>query len=194
MKILFADDDSVSRVILTARLKKMGHDVIVAGDGVEALVAFHTGKPQLVITDWMMPNLDGLELCRKIRSGVEEKYVYIIMLTAREGKKAYIEGIEAGADDFLHKPVDMDELAARLLVAARILSLHTAVRQLEGLLPICSYCKNIRDDKNSWMPIEGYISTRTDATFSHGACPSCVEKYVTPQLEELRRNKLQGSK
>jgi phosphoserine phosphatase RsbU/P len=193
MKILFADDDSVSRVILTARLKKMGHDVIVAEDGGEAWDAFHTGKPQVVITDWMMPNLDGLELCRRIRSRMEEKYVYIIMLTSREGKKAYMEGIEAGADDFLHKPVDMDELAARLLVAERILSLHTEVRQLEGLLPICSYCKNIRDDNNTWMPIEGYISRRTDAKFSHGACPSCFTKYVTPQLEELNRNKLQAS-
>jgi DNA-binding response OmpR family regulator len=142
----------------------------------------------------MMPNLDGLELCRRIRARMEEKYVYIIMLTAREGKKAYIEGIEAGADDFLHKPVDMDELAARLLVAARILSLHTEVRQLEGLLPICSYCKNIRDDNNSWMPIEGYISRRTEATFSHGACPSCIKKYVTPQLEELKRSMLESSK
>src|SRR5450755_2450414 len=99
MKILFAEDDAVSRVILTARLKKMGHDVIVAGDGIEAWDAFRTEKPQLVITDWMMPNLDGLELCRRIRARMEEKYVYIIMLTAREGKKAYIEGIEAGADD-----------------------------------------------------------------------------------------------
>jgi len=167
----------------------MGHDVIVTEEGGEAWDAFHTGRPQIVITDLEMPKIDGLQLCQKIRAEHQDKYVYIIILTAREGKKAYIEGLDAGADDFMHKPVDMDELAARLRVAARILSMQTEMRQLEGLLPICSYCKKIRDENDSWMPIEGYISTRTEATFSHGACPSCVEKYIRPQMQEIRSRK-----
>ena len=192
MKILVAEDDGVARLILTKRLQKMGHDVIVTEEGGEAWDAFHTGRPQIVITDLEMPKIDGLQLCQKIRAEQQEKYVYIIILTAREGKKAYIEGLDAGADDFMHKPVDMDELAARLRVAARILSMQTEMHQLEGLLPICSYCKKIRDENDSWMPIEGYISTRTEATFSHGACPSCVEKYIKPQMEEFRVRK-QGS-
>jgi len=131
------------------------------------LAAFLAERPQLIITDWMMPKVDGLDLCRMIRSHVQEKYAYVIFLTALTGKKYYYEGMEAGADDFLNKPVDMDELTARLRVAERILSLHTEVAQLEGLLPICSYCKKIRDEKDTWQPIEGYISTRTEATFSH---------------------------
>ncbi|HXX63641.1 MAG TPA: response regulator transcription factor [Bacteroidota bacterium] len=192
MKILVAEDDGVARLILTKRLQKMGHDVIVTEEGGEAWDAFHTGRPQIVITDLEMPKIDGLQLCQKIRAEQQEKYVYIIILTAREGKKAYIEGLDAGADDFMHKPVDMDELAARLRVATRILSMQTEMHQLEGLLPICSYCKKIRDENDSWMPIEGYISTRTEATFSHGACPSCVEKYIKPQMEEFRVRK-QGS-
>ena len=192
MKILVAEDDGVARLILTKRLQKMGHDVIVTEEGGEAWDAFHTGRPQIVITDLEMPKIDGLQLCQKIRAEQQEKYVYIIILTAREGKKAYIEGLDAGADDFMHKPVDMDELAARLRVATRILSMQTEMHQLEGLLPICSYCKKIRDENDSWMPIEGYISTRTEATFSHGACPSCVEKYIKPQMEEIRVRK-QGS-
>src|SRR5271169_1550026 len=141
MKILVAEDDSVSRVILKVKLKNMGYDVILTEDGEKAWQAYHAEKPHLVITDWMMPNVDGLELCRRIRSLMQERYIYIVILTGVEGKKAYLEGIEAGADDFLHKPVDMDELAARLHVASRIITLRTEMRQLEGLLPICSYCK-----------------------------------------------------
>ena len=190
MKILVAEDDSVSRVILKVKLKNMGYDVIVTEDGEEAWEEFHAEKPQLVITDWMMPNVDGLELCRRIRTLTQERYIYIVILTGVEGKKAYLEGIEAGADDFLHKPVDMDELTARLHVASRSITLRTEMRQLEGLLPICSYCKKIRDENDSWMPIEGYISTRTEAKFSHGACPSCIEKYVTPELEEMKRKRM----
>jgi len=190
MKILVAEDDSVSRVILKVKLRNMGYDVIVTEDGGEAWEAFHAQKPHLVITDWMMPNVDGLELCRRIRSQTQERYIYIVILTGVEGKKAYLEGIEAGADDFLHKPVDMDELTARLHVASRMITLRTEMRQLEGLLPICSYCKKIRDEHDLWMPIEGYISTRTEAKFSHGACPSCIEKYVNPELEEMKRKRL----
>jgi DNA-binding response OmpR family regulator len=141
----------------------------------------------------MMPKVDGLELCRRIRSHEREKYAYIIFLTALAGKKYYQEGMEAGADDFLNKPVDMDELTARLVVAGRILTLHTEVTQLEGLLPICAYCKNIRDDQNTWQPIEGYISKRTEATFSHGYCPDCIEKYVKPDMEAYRIKKLTGA-
>jgi len=190
MKILVAEDDSVSRVILKVKLRAMGYNVVVTEDGEEAWKAFHAEKPHLVITDWLMPRADGLELCRRIRSTALERYIYIVILTGVEGKKAYLEGIEAGADDFLHKPVDMDELTARLHVAARIISMHTEMRQLEGLLPICSYCKRIRDENDTWMPIEGYISTRTEAKFSHGACPSCIEKYVTPEIEEMKRKRL----
>jgi DNA-binding response OmpR family regulator len=190
MKVLIAEDDRVSRLVLLTKLKKMGHEVIATEDGEAAWDSFVMERPQLIITDWMMPKVDGLELCRRIRSHGREKYAYIIFLTALAGKKYYQEGMEAGADDFLNKPVDMDELAARLVVAGRILALHTEVNQLEGLLPICAYCKNIRDDQNTWQPIEGFISKRTEATFSHGYCPDCIEKYVKPDIEAYRIKKL----
>jgi DNA-binding response OmpR family regulator len=190
MKILIAEDDGVSRLILLTKLKNLGHTVIAREDGESAWNSFLVERPQLIITDWMMPKLDGLDLCRMIRSHVREKYAYIMFLTALTGKKNYHEGMEAGADDFLNKPVDMDELTARLRVAERILAMHSEMKQLEGLLPICSYCKQIRDDKNTWQPIEGYLSNRTEATFSHGCCPSCLEKYVKPELEAHRIKKL----
>lgn len=190
MKILIAEDDGVSRLVLLTKLKNMGHTVVAREDGEAAWDAFLVERPQIIITDWMMPKVDGLDLCRMIRSHVQEKYAYVIFLTALAGKKYYFEGMEAGADDFLNKPVDMDELTARLRVAERILALHTEVKQLEGLLPICSYCKKIRDDKNTWQPIERYIGKRTEATFSHGACPTCIETIVKPDMEAYRIKKL----
>lgn len=184
MKVLVAEDDGVSRLVLTTKLKKMGHEVIATEDGVTAWEEFRDKHPQLTITDWMMPNVDGLELCRRIRSYDQEKYAYVIMLTALTGKKNYLEGMDAGADDFLNKPIDMEELTARLHVAQRILALQKEVTQLQGFLPICAYCKKIRDEDNAWQPMEGYISKRTEAKFSHGYCPECYEKIVKPQVED----------
>ncbi len=193
MRILIAEDDSVSRLVLLTKLKKLGHDVIVTQDGEEAWQAFIKEQPRLVITDWMMPRFDGLQLCGRIRAHEHEKYVYIIMLTALTGRKNYMEGMDAGADDFLNKPVDMDELRARLRVAERILALQITVQQLEGLLPICSYCKKIRDENNTWEAIEGYIGKRSKAKFSHGCCPTCYQEHITPQLEQLKRNRIAKS-
>jgi DNA-binding response OmpR family regulator len=190
MKIVVVEDDPVCQLILATRLKKLGHEAIVTHDGEEGWRAVIEDQPRLVITDWMMPKLNGLDLCRKIRALDQEKYTYIIILTALTGKKNFLEGIDAGADDFLNKPVDIDELTARLRVAERILALQTEVKQLEGLLPICAYCKKIRDEQNTWQRIEGYISRRTEATFSHGVCPECHEQHVKPELERLTKKRV----
>src|SRR5690242_18446238 len=132
MKILIAEDDEASRSILAATLKKLGHEVIAATNGREAWTRFQTDPVHLVISDWMMPDMDGLALCRRIRNEHQLKYTYVILLTALGGKSAYMEGMEAGADDFITKPFDRDELAARLRVAERILNLQAEVKQLEG--------------------------------------------------------------
>ncbi len=95
--------------------------------------------------------------------------------------------MDAGADDFLTKPLDRSELRVRLRVAERLLGLQAEVRQLEGLLPICSYCKRIRDEGNEWTRIETYVASRTDATFTHGVCPECKENVLKPQLDRLKR-------
>lgn len=191
MKILIAEDDRVSRMVLSTGLRKCGYEVIDAADGQEAWQRYQKETIQLVITDWMMPNMDGLEFCRSIRSANNAKYTYVIMLTALGGKDSYLEGMRAGVDDYIIKPFDLDELKARLNVAERVLKLQEEVKQLEGLLPICSYCKKIRSEDNSWEAIEVYISSQTDASFSHGVCPQCYELHLKPQLEEIRNRRLQ---
>jgi phosphoserine phosphatase RsbU/P len=193
MRILVAEDDKVSRLVLTTGLKRLGHEVIDVGDGQEAWARYEQESLRMVITDWMMPNMDGLELCRLIRSSQRPKYTYLIMLTALGGKENYLEGMKAGADDFITKPFDIDQLNSRLRVAERVLLLQDEVKQLEGLLPICSYCKKIRSDDDSWQAIEIYISKQTDAEFSHGVCPECLEVHVKPQLDELRKRRQQQS-
>ena len=192
MRILVAEDDNVSRLVLTTGLRKLGYDVDEAMDGLEAWRLFKNNSVHLVITDWMMPNVDGLELCRRIRSEQVERYTFIIMLTALGGKQSYLEAMDAGADDFVTKPYDFDQIQAKLRMATRILKLQHEVKQLEGLLPICSYCKKIRNEDNTWESVEGYVTKKTDAAFSHGVCPSCYDEFLKPKMEELRRQRTQG--
>lgn len=131
MKILIADDDSVSRRLLEAFLKKRGYDVIATSDGCEALEVLQSPEsPSLVISDWMMPNMDGLELCRKIRAMENSDYIYLIILTGKGKKEDVIMGLEAGADDFLVKPFDPEELKYRLKIGERIIALEQRILKL----------------------------------------------------------------
>ena len=122
MKVLVAEDDRDSRELLTWLLQKLGYQVVAAENGKDAWEAYRKGRFRIVISDVLMPDMDGLELCRRIRNHRQSKYTYIIVVTALIGKKDYLEGMEAGADDFVTKPFDPDELKARLRVAERILA------------------------------------------------------------------------
>lgn len=179
MNILIADDDAVCRMTLGSALKKLGHEVKAAQNGAEALESYAKGGPRVIISDLLMPGMDGLELCRRIRNYPNPQYTYFILLTMVEGKDNYLEGMKAGADDFITKPFDTEMLAARLAVAERVLSLQSQVRQLAGLLPICSLCKRVRDDQNYWHQVESYISDHTDAQFTHSYCPDCFKKLMS---------------
>ena len=130
MRILVAEDENTSRLILVASLRKLGHEVVSTCDGREAWDRLQTEEFAIVISDWMMPGLTGLELCRLIRSSYHGPYLYTIMITALDEKADYLAAMEAGADDFITKPVDIDQLAARLRVAERILNLQEKLRSL----------------------------------------------------------------
>lgn len=183
ISVLVVDDDPVASAQLGAIVKAGGYDLRGASNGRDAWELLQLARIPIVISDWYMPEVDGPELCRRIRARRREPYVYFILVTARGGKQQYLAGMDAGADDFIAKPVDPDELRARLKVAERILGLRKELQQLEILLPICSYCKRIRNDAEQWEPLEAYIESHFERMLTHSICPECYTKYVQPQLD-----------
>ena len=184
MKILVAEDDPTATLILQQALTKGGHEVVAFGTGMEAWKYQEEDPVRLIITDWMMPEMAGVDLVKKVRAAQlgSPDYTYMIILTALAGREYLLEALEAGVDDFMTKPVDLPELNARIKVAERIIGLRQEVKQLEGLLSICSYCKKIREG-DGWTQLESYVQHRSDASFSHGVCPTCYETKVLPQIE-----------
>ncbi len=189
-RILIAEDHYVSRHLLERNLTNWGFDVIAAEDGEAAIRILEAeGAPALAIVDWMMPKMDGIDVCRRIRAVTGRPYIYLVLLTAKSDKEEIAAGLDAGADDYVTKPFDPDELRARLKVGQRVVELErqlanrvmeleialTEVGQLKRLLPICMYCKSIRDDRDYWHQIESYLHTETGADFSHSICPKCME-------------------
>lgn len=184
MHILIVDDDHICRLALEVTLRKLGHQVSSCSGGEAALARFDEGGVLMVISDLLMPGMDGLELCRRIRATLASHYTYFILLTAIGSKSGYLDGMRAGADDFITKPFDAEVLAARLVVAERILNLQSQVKQLAGLLPICCLCKKVRDDKNYWHQVESYVQEHTEAKFTHSYCPDCFER-LKREIDEL---------
>lgn len=197
-RVLVADDDPVSLRLLQKALQKWGHEVILARDGTEAWqVLTRPDAPQMAVLDWMMPGMDGLTLCRRIRAVPTTPARYLILLTARNDYVDVVAGLEAGANDYVTKPFHHAELRARVRVGIRVQELQSKladqvhdletalkqVKQLRGLLPICMYCKRIRKDKDYWQQVETYISEHSEAEFSHGICPECYGKLLKSQLE-----------
>jgi CheY-like chemotaxis protein len=200
MKILIAEDDLTSRTLLVEMLKRNGHGVVEAVDGAAALDALQQpDAPQLVILDWMMPEMNGIEVVRRIRRMEADCPPYVIMLTIKGEKADIVAGLDAGANDYLTKPFDPGELRARVDVGLRMIEMQAAlvarndelrqaldqIKTLQGILPICASCKKIRDDKGSWNQMEAYISSHSEIEFSHGYCPECAQK-VIKELEEFK--------
>lgn len=192
MRVLIAEDDAVSRRLLEVLLKRWGHEVVSCQDGQQAWEMLQQeDSPRLLVLDWMMPGLDGLEICKRLRWQREDEYRYIILLTAREGQDDIVTGLEAGADDYVTKPFDQSELRSRLRVGERILHLKDElagkveeleralehVKQLQGIIPICMHCHRIRDEKKIWHRLEQYLQDHSGAVFSHALCDECMKKY-----------------
>ena len=185
MKILAIDDDPVAQLVLESALKSLGHEVVLAADGEAAWAVLTDRAVRMVVCDWWLPRLNGLELCRRLRARGAE-YVYFVLLTNQSASTENLDlAFAAGVDDFFTKPVQLRELKLRLHVAARILDFTSELHRLEALLPICGYCKKVRDDKEYWQEIETYLTQRTGARFSHGICPDCYDRIMVPQLKKL---------
>lgn len=198
MRILIAEDDATSRRLLEVTLERQGHEVVSASDGDEAWERLHEkDAPRLAILDWMMPGRDGIEICRHLRREPRSSYVYLLLVTTKTRTEDIIHGLEAGADDYLTKPYDPQELGCRIQTGERLLRLEEAlatkvaeledalshVKHLQGLLPICMFCKKIRDDSDTWHRLETYIENNSSALFSHSLCEDCRrEHYPAPAL------------
>ena len=179
MRILIAEDDAVSATILQVTLENAGHEVIVSVNGAAAWEQFNKDPVRVIVSDWMMPELDGLELCKKVRARPKTEYTYFILLTAiHTGRENLRKAMESGVDDFLTKPLDREGVMMRLRVAERIIDFTRQIKVLKDLIPICMYCKKVRNDENYWQGVESYIAQQTGSNFSHGICPDCFEKNV----------------
>jgi DNA-binding response OmpR family regulator len=196
MKILVAEDDAVTRRMLVVTLERLGWDVITAEDGNAAWHVFETLKgkdaPEIAVLDWMMPGIEGIEICRRLHTTPGFELVYIILVTSRGGKEDLSYGLAAGANDYVTKPFDPVELEARVRVGQRMVKLQRSlaarvteveaalahVQRLQGLLPICSYCKKVRNEANYWEQVESYFTTHSDLDFTHSICPQCTEKML----------------
>jgi phosphoserine phosphatase RsbU/P len=191
MQILIADDDPVARMLLESALENWNHEVTTVTDGQQAWdIMTQPDAPRMAILDWMMPRVDGPTLCKRIRVHHETVGLYVILLTGRRDPADIIAGLSAGADDYIVKPFEPEELRARVGVGQRVLMLQNQlntrieelkqalaqVHTLQGLIPICAYCKRIRNEAEYWERVESYITARSDARFSHGICPDCVKK------------------
>jgi sigma-B regulation protein RsbU (phosphoserine phosphatase) len=202
VRILVAEDDPITQRLLQSTLARLGWDVITAPDGVAAWQMLDTLEgeeaPQLVLLDWMMPGLDGIEICRKLRTTPGFELMYIILLTSRSEKEDLAMGLAAGANDYITKPFHPAELESRVRVGQRMVKLQTSlaarikelesalseVRQLQGLLPMCSYCKKVRNEANYWQQVEAYITSTSGVELTHSVCPSCMER-VMREMEEV---------
>jgi len=203
MRVLIAEDDRVTGELLARTLQRWDFETTLVADGGLAWDFLRTStEPTLAILDWMMPEVDGPEVCRRVRAELGLANMYLLLVTAREGRGDVIAGLDAGADDYIVKPFDPEELRARVAVGVRVLTLQqklaerveelqaalSNVKQLRGLLPICSYCKRIRGDDQYWQQVEGYVAEHSDAQFSHGICPSCYAK-VSAEIDDLSKNR-----
>ena len=196
-RLLIAEDHDAARNALKSLLEWKGFSVTTAADGEAALkIMTSDDAPSIALLDWEMPGMSGPDICRALRSNPAGRYRYLIVITAREGEEDIAEAMAAGADDFVRKPFGVPEVVARIRngqrtlklernLAARITELEHALetgRQLKRLLPICAYCKSIRDDSDYWQEIEQYIHKHTGSDFSHGVCPACMEKVLKEQF------------
>jgi DNA-binding response OmpR family regulator len=189
VKVLIADDDRATRLLLERKLASWGHAAEAVADGSAAWAALdREDPPPLAILDWEMPGLDGVEICRRARCRAGAPPLYVVLLTSRSAPEDLALALDAGADDYVRKPFCAAELRARVNVGVRVMRLQrelaervgeledalARVDELHGILPICSYCKKVRDDANSWQQIEAYVSAHSAARFSHGICPACA--------------------
>ena len=193
------DDAELTRMAIEDQ--KIDNELVIATDGLEA-VEWYFGQGEfaerdledttpILLLDINLPKINGFDVCRRIRAQETDHPPYILMLTTAGEKGDIVKGLGVGADDYLSKPFDAEELRARIEVGRRIIRMQAQmaeevkqlraalahVKTLQGILPICAFCKKIRDDDDYWRQVEEYVGSHSDAVFSHAICPECLKKH-----------------
>lgn len=206
MTILIAEDDRPSLLLLDKVLKSRGYETLAVSDGAEALRELkQPTAPQLAILDWNMPGPTGLEVCQQLRAIPTPLPIYIILLTAEIERGYIVAALEAGANDYVTKPFHREELLARVQVGVRTVELQRELacrvkeledaakreRRLQELLPMCAWCRKIRNDENYWKDLESYV-LEAGVKISHGICPECEKKVGEDWMKTAEKYRTQS--
>ncbi|MCP5046109.1 MAG: response regulator [bacterium] len=174
--ILIIDDNSQNLRVLGNILRENGYGLVVAKSGPQGLKFLHREKPELILLDIMMPQIDGYQVCETIKSDPLTKHIPVIFLTARTDTQSIVKGFDVGAVDYVTKPFQAAELLARVKTHIDLKRTREEVKQLKEILPICCMCKKVRDDEGFWHQVEVYFKRHAKTDFSHGYCPDCFKK------------------
>lgn len=204
--ILIADDAPANLRLLSGMLLEQGYRVRSALNGKLALMGAKAVPPDLILLDINMPGMNGYEVCAQLKADPRTCDIPVIFISALDQTEDKVKAFTLGGVDYVTKPLQVEEVLARVKthlelrelqkqLTERVRELEEAldkVKKLEGLLPICSYCKRVRDDQDYWHRVESYIEARSEAYFSHGICPDCYEEHITPQLKALKKRRDKG--
>ncbi|MFZ1375295.1 MAG: response regulator [Geothrix sp.] len=188
--ILVADDTPTNLELVDSVLGE-DFELLIATNGQEALDLALAEGPLLILMDVMMPVMDGIEACRRIKADSRTQDIPILFLTALADTEALLRGFSAGGADYVSKPFHPEELRARVathvalkqardqerVLREQLEEALASIKQLSGLLPICATCKKIRDEQGAWNPLEVFISEHSEADFTHGICPDCAQAF-----------------
>ena len=196
MKILIAEDEYITRLMVQVSLEKWGYRVDCVSDGNEAWeVLQRPDAPQIAILDWEMPGLNGVEVCRRVKELEKETPIYVILLTGRDNRNDILHGFDMGADDYMTKPFDDNELRARVRVAERLVHIQMSLAEsveelryvldqmesLQGALPVCTSCHKIQGSEDSWISLDEAIHDQSEPRFMTVQCPECAGKTQDPE-------------
>jgi response regulator RpfG family c-di-GMP phosphodiesterase len=208
-KVLVTDDDPEILLMSTMLLRRAGYEVLEASTGKECLDAVWVDHPDLVLLDVILPDMTGVQVCREIKTDKNLDDIFVILASGIQvTSDLQAEGLNTGADGYIIRPIPNKEFLARVQAGERIKRAEDALREtgiqqqaliteleaaladiktLKGCIPICASCKKIRDDEGYWNQLESYISKHTDAIFTHGICPTCLEKARTEMKEFFKK-------
>jgi CheY-like chemotaxis protein len=174
--VLVVDDNPVNQKVLVGVLQSAGIGTVTAADGLEALERAAKHKPDLVLLDVMMPDMDGYEVCRLLKRHVNTRDLPVIFLTVKSETADIVKGFESGGVDYVAKPFQSLELLARVRTHIELKRAREEIRTLRGIVPVCASCRSVRDEKGAWQTLEEFVRSHSEAEFSHGFCPSCLRR------------------